>query len=763
MQVFINEDGGQVRFDAGRRNELTHPTLRIKMNFFNNLKVGNKIITGYLAILLLMMGMVAMLVFSLNNLTKDFTFLVEHDQPVLANAHQLAKLLVDMEIGERGFLITGKDEFLELFQNGMAQFNTLIEFEKKLVSDNLAQVAVLEKIERLHNEWIQVAAKPEIAKRREANQATVSAESLQEMLKTGLGKGILDELRGVLDKMEVSTKQNDLESIILILKIAKDMLDQETGQRGFMSTGEDRFLEPYYHNGQAQLAKNIKALRTRLVDDSEQLALLKQVESLAFKWIEKAAKPEINVRLEMNANPVTMAYVSAMIQAGTGKALIDQIGTQFDTFIQTENELNTQRSDEAKQDVFLARTLSLGLTLGSLLIGLLLGISISRSITRPLGKLTDMGNKMLAGDLKQIADIQTYNDINQITSRQDEMGDIGRTYDALARYFRTVIEDIVQISQGLAKGNLRVRPQAEYKGDFVQIKHALETALSNLRLVTEDIVQVSQGLAAGNLRVKPTAEYGGDFLKIKQALEMTTSDLSQVIEDIVQVSQGLAEAGQNVTAQAEYRGDFIQIKNALEMAAAKLAEATALNAIQNWLKTGQTQLNEKIRGEQAVMTLSKNIITFLTTYLEAQVGVFYLLEEGERAKGFAQGKEEMSDRVRLKLVASYAYTQRKGMTNEFQIGEGLIGQAALEKQRIIVNEVPEDYIHIQSGLGEAVPQNLIVIPFIYENTVKGVIEIGSFHAITEIQLEFLDQVMPNIGISVNTADSRTKMQALLDQ
>ncbi|MEK8016615.1 MAG: hypothetical protein VSS75_007075, partial [Candidatus Parabeggiatoa sp.] len=174
-----------------------------------------------------------------------------------------------------------------------------------------------------------------------------------------------------------------------------------------------------------------------------------------------------------------------------------------------------------------------------------------------------MGNKMLAGDMKQIADIQTHYDISQITIRQDEMGEIGRPYDALARYFRTVIEDIVQISQGIAKGNLRVTPQAEYKGDFVQIKQALETALSNLRLVTEDIVQVSQGLAAGNLRVKPTAEYGGDFLKIKQALETTTSDLSQVIEDIVQVSKGLAEAGQNVTAKAEYRGDFIQIKNAL--------------------------------------------------------------------------------------------------------------------------------------------------------------------------------------------------------
>ncbi len=763
LQVFINEDGGQVRFDAGRRNELTHPTLRIQMNFFNNLKVGKKIITGYLAILVLMIGMAAVLLLSLNNLTKNFSFLVEHDQPVLANAHQLAKLVADMETGERGFLITGKDEFLEPFQNGMAQFDQLLETEKKLVSDNPAQVAILDKIERLHNEWIQVVAKPAIAKRREANQATVSAESLQEVLKVGVGKGILDELRGVLDKMEVSTKPNDLESIILTLKIAKDMLDQETGQRGFLITGEDSFLEPY-HNGQAQLVKDITALRTRLVDDSDKLALLKQVESLAFKWIEKAAKPEINARLEMNANPVTMADVSAMIQAGTGKALLDQMRTEFDSFIQTENELNTHRSDDVKQDVFLAHTLTLGLTLGSLLIGLLLGISISRSITRPLTTLTEMGNKMLAGDIKQIPDIQTYSDISQITSRQDEMGEIGRTYDALARYFRTVIEDIVQISQGLAKGNLRVTPQAEYKGDFVQIKQALETALSNLLLVTEDIVQVSQGLAAGNLRVKPRAEYGGDFIQIKQALETTTSDLSQVIENIVQVLKGLAEGGKNVTAQAEYRGDFIQIKNALEMAAAKLAEATAQNAIQNWLKTGQTQLNEQIRGEQAVMTLAKNIITFLTTYLEAQVGVFYLLEEEKRAKGFAQkGKEAMSDRVRLKLLASYAYTQRKGMTNEFEIGEGLIGQAALEKQRIIVNEVPEDYIQIQSGLGEAVPQNLIVIPFLYENTVKGIIEIGSFHAITEIQLEFLDQIMPNIGIAVNTADSRTKMQALISE
>jgi hypothetical protein len=134
-----------------------------------------------------------------------------------------------------------------------------------------------------------------------------------------------------------------------------------------------------------------------------------------------------------------------------------------------------------------------------------------------------------------------------------------------------------------------------------------------------------------------------------------------------------------------------------------------------------------------------------------------------------QGKWERSQEkreagnARLKLIASYAYTQRKNMANEFQMGEGLLGQAALEKQRILVTEVPEEHIQIQSGTGEAVPQNLLVMPFMYENAVKGVIEIGSFHVITEVQLELIEHVMPIIGIAVNTADSRTKMQALLAQ
>jgi len=317
-------------------------------------------------------------------------------------------------------------------------------------------------------------------------------------------------------------------------------------------------------------------------------------------------------------------------------------------------------------------------------------------------------------------------------------------------FFKTVIDDVVQVSQELAKGNLSIMPKATYKGEFIQIKDSLETALANLRQIIDDVALVSQGLKVGNLHVTPQAEYQGDFAQIKTALKTALSNLQLVIEDIVQVSQGLAEGGKNVVAKAEYQGDFVQIKNALETAATKLAEATAKNAIQDWLKTGQTQLNEKMSGEQDVITLAKNIITFLTTYLEMPVGVFYILENTDKD-------------ACLKLLASYAYTQRKGIANEFKIGEGLVGQAVLEKELIIVTDIPEDYITIQSGLGEAVPHQLIVIPFSYENAVKGVIEIGSFQAITEVQLELLEQVMPSIGIAINTAESRTSMQALLQK
>ena len=270
--------------------DFTHQKANLNMNFFYNFKVGTKIILGFVIILILMTSMGITLSFSLDNLKNELIFLVEHDQPVLSNAHKLAKLVVDMETGERGFLITGKDEFLEPFYTGIKEFNSLLAVEKKLVSDNPSQVALLEKIGRLHDEWLKQAGEPEIAKRREANKAKFSAEHLQEVLKAEVGKNILDDLRDVLAQLETNLRaKKDLEGIILTIKMAKNMVVQETSERGFIITGADNFLEPY-HAGYKQLEINIAALRSRLTD-ADDLALLEQVKSFSKQWIKQAAKP----------------------------------------------------------------------------------------------------------------------------------------------------------------------------------------------------------------------------------------------------------------------------------------------------------------------------------------------------------------------------------------------------------------------------------------------------------------------------------------
>ncbi len=625
------------------------------MNIFNNLKVGSKIIFGFVVILILMIAMGTTLLLGLEYLKNDFIFLVEHDQPVLSNAHKLAKLIVDMETGERGFLITGKEEFLEPFNAGIIEFNSLLATEKKLVGDNQSQIEIFNKIIQLHNDWLEQAGYPEIAKRREVNKSTITTEKLQEIIKAGIGKNILDNLRIVLAQLEVNLRaKNDLEGVILIIKIAKNMVDQETGERGFIITGVDNFLEPY-HTGKKQLATNIINLNSHLTDTND-LALLEQIKSLARQWTEQAAKVEISARREMDTNSITMTDITNMVLAGTGKNILDNIRTQFDKFIQTEQQLNLERSDDVKNKVIFMNNIAIWLIIISIIIGIVLGITISRNITYPLQKLIILVNNMVAGNMKQIVSLQNYNG----KIRRDEIGEIEYSFYNIANYFKNIIDDITQVSNGLAKG-------------------------------------------------------------------------------------------QQIITKIEYQGDFIQIKNSLEIASDKLMQATAENNIQNWIKTGQTNLNEIIRGEQEIFTTSKKIISFLTTYVEAQIGLFYLLKEEK-------------DQQYLHLIASYAYIQDDKLINKLPLNEGLAGQAALEKKVILRTQTSEECPPIiGSGLARSFPKYILLLPFLYENEVKGVIEIGATATMTDTQRNFLEQIMPNIGIAINTANSSYEMQILLQQ
>ena len=171
------------------------------------------------------------------------------------------------------------------------------------------------------------------------------------------------------------------------------------------------------------------------------------------------------------------------------------------------------------------------------------------------------------------------------------------------------------------------------------------------------------------------------------------------------------------------------------------------NTLKEWFQTGQMDLNNVMRGNNDLSGLCRNIITFLAKYLTAEIGAIYISD---------------NDRC-LKLTGSYAFFASENSINEFDFGQGVVGQAALERKRIVLTRVPNDYISVQSGLGRTTPHSLVIKPFMRENTVFGVIELAALEPFSEKALEFLDVVSENIAVGIQTILAHIQVRDLLEQ
>jgi CheY-like chemotaxis protein/GAF domain-containing protein len=183
---------------------------------------------------------------------------------------------------------------------------------------------------------------------------------------------------------------------------------------------------------------------------------------------------------------------------------------------------------------------------------------------------------------------------------------------------------------------------------------------------------------------------------------------------------------------------------------ANLKETTERNQEQDWLKTNLAKFSRMMQGQKDLESVSRLIMSELTPLVSAHHGAFFIMDNDAGAP-------------MLRLIASYAYRARKHVGNRFAIGEGLVGQAALEKQPILLTNVPDDYIQITSGLGEAPPRNIIVLPILFEGEVKAVIELASFLPFSQIHQTFLDQLSESIGVVLNMISANMRTEELLEQ
>lgn len=169
--------------------------------------------------------------------------------------------------------------------------------------------------------------------------------------------------------------------------------------------------------------------------------------------------------------------------------------------------------------------------------------------------------------------------------------------------------------------------------------------------------------------------------------------------------------------------------------------------LRDWFKNGQNELNSILRGEKSTVELTEQALLFLTEYICAGVGVFYVFDEKDAT---------------LQIAASYAFTRRKRLNERIALGEGLAGQAALEKKMICLNSAPPDYLPIGSALGEAEPINIVVLPLLHNGAVAGILEFGSFRIFSDNELAFLNQSMEGIAIALGVNKSRQQVNELLE-
>jgi signal transduction histidine kinase/CheY-like chemotaxis protein len=192
---------------------------------------------------------------------------------------------------------------------------------------------------------------------------------------------------------------------------------------------------------------------------------------------------------------------------------------------------------------------------------------------------------------------------------------------------------------------------------------------------------------------------------------------------------------------------------------ANLRETTERNESQDWLNSNLARFSGLMQGQRDLGTVSKLIMSELTPTVNAQFGAFFLTDtDGDNNGGTGPG--EVGE---LALIASYGYKKRKNVSNRFKPGEGLVGQSAIEKKPILITEPPDDYIHVASGLGEAVPRNIIVLPVLFEDQVLGVMELASFRPFDDTIQQFLDQLMETIGVVLSTIIANMRTEDLLQQ
>jgi CheY-like chemotaxis protein/signal transduction histidine kinase/HAMP domain-containing protein len=314
------------------------------------------------------------------------------------------------------------------------------------------------------------------------------------------------------------------------------------------------------------------------------------------------------------------------------------------------------------------------------------------------------------------------------------------------------VRGIVKVVTAVADGDLKQNLTVASKGEVAALAETINNMTDTLATFADQVTTVArevgvEGRLGGQANVPGAA---GTWKDLTGNVNLLAANLTTQVRAIAEVATAVTKGDLTRSVQVEARGEVAELKDNINTMIGNLRLTTDRNTEQDWLKTNLARFTNMLQGQRDLTTVGRLLLSELAPLVGAQHGVIYQVEGDGAANG-------------LKLLSAYADDAASGYSERLQLGEGLVGQCARDARRMVISEMPDNVLSINSGLFRAPPRNAIVLPVLFEGQVKAVIELASVGTFTHLQMSFLEQLTTSIGIVLNSIEATMQTEGLLKQ
>ena len=333
--------------------------------------------------------------------------------------------------------------------------------------------------------------------------------------------------------------------------------------------------------------------------------------------------------------------------------------------------------------------------------------------------------------------------------------DLTDNVNSMAQNLTGQVRNIAQVTTAVANGDLSKKIDVDARGEILELKTTINTMVDQLSAFAAEVTRVarevgSEGRLGGQAEVEGVS---GTWKRLTENVNELAGNLTRQVRAIAEVTSAVASGDLTRSISVEAQGEVAELKDNINAMVQSLRETIRANQQQDWLKTNLAQIAGMMQGHRDLAVVAELIMDELVPLVGAQHGTFFLSE--------AAGSD-----TQLRLIAGYGLRadRDEGSTpTQYRLGQSLIGQVAKSKRSIVITNLPEGYVKISSGLGEAPPANLAVLPILFEDQVLGVIELASFNSFSPVQTDFLEQLTETLGVNFNTIIANARTDALLEE